>query len=63
TAALATEALGRKNVIGIMMPSRYSSEGSLQDALMLAKNLGIQLEKISIEPIFSIYLKILEQFF
>lgn len=63
TAVLATEALGRENVIGIMMPSRYSSEGSLQDALILAKNLGIRLEKISIEPIFSIYLEILGQFF
>ncbi len=62
TAALATEALGRENVIGIMLPSRYSSEGSLQDALLLAKNLGIRLEKISIEPIFSIYLEILSQF-
>ena len=41
TAAIAVTALGRENVIGVSMPSSYSSQGSLDDAAMLVKNLGI----------------------
>ena len=41
TAAVAVEALGQENVVGIAMPSRYSSEGSVTDAQALADNLGI----------------------
>ena len=43
-AAVAADALGPENVIGISMPSRYSSEGSIQDAKELAENLGIELD-------------------
>ena len=43
TAAIAVNALGKGNVIGVSMPSRYSSEGSVVDAKLLAKNLGIKL--------------------
>lgn len=49
TAALATEALGSKNVIGVAMPSRYSSQHSIDDAEALADNLGIKLMTIPIE--------------
>lgn len=52
TAALAVRAMGAKNVLGIAMPSRYSSEGSVKDAEALAKNLGIGFE---IHPIGGIY--------
>jgi NAD+ synthetase len=50
TCAIACEALGAENVIGVSMPSPYSSGGSVEDARILAKNLGIRLELISIEP-------------
>ena len=43
TLALATEALGAENVVGITMPSRYSSSGSVDDSVVLCQNLGIQL--------------------
>lgn len=52
TAAIATEALGAENVIGIAMPSPYSSQGSIDDAMDLAKNLGIRFEQIPIGGIF-----------
>jgi NAD+ synthase/NAD+ synthase (glutamine-hydrolysing) len=47
-AAIATAALGKENVIGILMPSPYSSEHSLSDALALAENLDIQTEILPI---------------
>ncbi|PWT97119.1 MAG: NAD+ synthase, partial [Candidatus Melainabacteria bacterium] len=50
TCAIACEAMGSENVIGIAMPSPYSSTGSIEDARALAKNLGVQFEIISIEP-------------
>jgi NAD+ synthetase len=55
TAAIAVDALGPTNVLGVAMPTRYSSEGSLNDARALAKNLGIELRVIDIDPIFSSY--------
>jgi NAD+ synthase (glutamine-hydrolysing) len=48
-AAIAVDALGADNVLGVSMPSRYSSEGSRSDAEDLAERLGIHLEVISIE--------------
>lgn len=51
-AYLAAEALGPERVWGLAMPSRYSSEHSKNDAALLARNLGIRLEGIEIEPIF-----------
>lgn len=51
-AALAVEALGPKNVLGITMPSPFSSQGSIDDSLELAKNLGIRCEIIPITPVF-----------
>jgi len=55
-AAIAVDALGKSNVVGVAMPSRYSSPGSLTDAGLLAKNLGIKLLKIPIEKAFKAYL-------
>ncbi len=49
-AAVATEALGADNVLGICMPSPYSSEGSVSDALALARKLGIATRIIPIAP-------------
>ena len=53
TAAVAADAMGAENVIGVAMPSRYSSEGSVVDARALAENLGIALHEIPIESIFA----------
>jgi len=52
TAAIATEAVGRENVIGVGMPGPYSSQGSIDDARELAKNLGIRFELLSINDIY-----------
>jgi NAD+ synthetase len=49
---LAVDALGADKVLGVSMPARYSSEGSLSDAAALAKNLGIRYEVLPIEPVF-----------
>jgi NAD+ synthetase len=51
-AVLAAEALGADQVLGVSMPARYSSEGSLSDARALAKNLGIRYEVLPIESVF-----------
>lgn len=63
TATLAVDALGPDNVVGVRMPSRFSSEGSLRDAEELAVNLGIRLLTISIEPPFEGYLEALKEVF
>jgi NAD+ synthase (glutamine-hydrolysing) len=55
-AAIAARALGPANVLGVAMPSRYSSEHSVTDAEELARNLGIGYRKISIDGIFQGYL-------
>jgi NAD+ synthase (glutamine-hydrolysing) len=60
-AAVAVDALGAENVIGIGMPSRYSSEGSIKDAQDLANNLGIRFIVIPIEPAHAAYLEMLER--
>ena len=52
-AVIAAEALGAENVLGVAMPARYSSSGSLTDAELLAKNLGIRYEVLPIEPVFN----------
>ncbi len=55
TAALAVRALGSKNVRGLLMPSQYSSDGSVNDARALAENLGIQYDLISIQKMYDAY--------
>lgn len=52
-AAIAVDALGRENVIGVGMPSQYSSQGSIDDAKELANNLGIRFELIPIKAMFN----------
>ena len=52
TAAIAAEALGKDNVLGVLMPSQYSSDHSIQDALDLAKNLGMKTETVAIKDSF-----------
>ncbi len=62
-AVLAADALGAENVLGVALPARYSSIGSLTDAELLAKNLGIRHEVLPIEPAFLAVEKQLEKVF
>src|SRR5207237_1138981 len=55
TAAIAADAIGVENVIGVGMPGPYSSPGSIDDAKALAANLGIRFELIPIQEIFESY--------
>ncbi len=52
-AVIAADALGAENVLGVAMPARYSSSGSLTDAEKLVRNLGIRYEVLPIEPAFN----------
>lgn len=63
TAALAARALGPENVLGVLMPSRFTSRRSLDDAKALAANLGIRTETIPIEPVFKAFLETLAPVF
>jgi NAD+ synthase (glutamine-hydrolysing) len=60
-AAVAVDAIGSENVVGVAMPSRFSSEGSISDARELADSLGIQLMTIPIEEPFSAFLDLLSK--
>ena len=62
-AAIAVDALGIDNVVGVAMPSRYSSPGSESDAELLAGNLGIKFLTIPIEKAFKAYFEMLEESF
>ena len=62
-AVIAADALGAENVLGVAMPARYSSEGSLTDAEKLARNLKIRYEVLPIEPVFLAVEKQLEKVF
>ncbi len=55
--AIAVEAIGQSNVIGVTMPSKYSSAGTFSDAKKLADNLGIELLEIPIKNIFKVSVK------
>ena len=63
TAAIAADAVGSENVIGVGMPGPYSSQGSVDDARALAKNLGIRFELLSINLAYEAYRKTLEPVF
>ena len=52
TAVIAVAALGKENVRGVSLPSQFSSQGSLDDARILAESLGIQYDVIPIQPMF-----------
>ncbi len=60
---IAVDALGKSNVVGVAMPSPYSSPGSVSDAKLLAKNLGIKLLTIHIEKVFQAYRDMLAEAF
>jgi NAD+ synthetase len=62
-AAVAARALGPDNVVGVAMPTRYSSAGSLTDAEALARNLGIHYEVLPIDGLFQGFLDALEPLF
>jgi NAD+ synthase (glutamine-hydrolysing) len=62
-ATIAVDALGPENVVGVSMPSRYSSDHSLEDAEELAEALGIRYMRIGIGPAFQAYLEMLNEAF
>ena len=61
TTCIAVEALGKENVIGVSMPSRFSSDHSKTDAQTLAENLGICFTKFSVQDIVESYKAVLER--
>ena len=61
--ALAVKALGPENVLGVAMPSLFSSPGSLTDAEALARNLGVAFRVIPITPIYEAYLEAFREHF
>lgn len=63
TCAIAVAALGAENILGVLMPSQYSSISSVTDAEKLAKNLGIQTKTVPINPIFNSFQKSLKPAF
>jgi NAD+ synthase (glutamine-hydrolysing) len=63
TCALAAAALGSENVLGVSMPSPYSSQGSLDDARALAENLGIEYRVIPITDTYRAYLETMQPHF
>jgi NAD+ synthase (glutamine-hydrolysing) len=62
-AAIASEALGAENVLGVLMPSPYSSEHSISDAVELVNNLGIRSQKLEIKAAMEAYDRLLEPMF
>ena len=62
-AAIAVEALGAENVLGVGMPSEYSSGGSIDDARALAENLGIKFELLAIHSMFEQFQDVLKSLF
>jgi NAD+ synthase (glutamine-hydrolysing) len=63
TAAIAADALGPEHVVGVTMPSRYTSDMSNDDAAQLARNLGFRLMTVPIESTFEAYLEMLSEAF
>jgi len=60
-ATIAVDALGAEHVVGVLMPSRYSSEGSITDAQQLAANLGIRTITVPIEAAHAAFLSMLAE--
>jgi len=63
TLAIAVDALGKDLVHPVYMPSRYSADISEEDAILVAQNLGVKLETISIEPTYKSFLASLAPYF
>lgn len=62
-ATIAVDALGAENVLGVSMPSQFSSEGSISDTALLVKNLGIRWETVPIQPMFDQFRQSLQPVF
>jgi len=62
-AVIAVEALGNNNVVGVLMPSQFTSKSSIEDAEALARNLGIKTIRVPITQIFEMYLEELKDVF
>ncbi|MFC1908370.1 NAD+ synthase [Chloroflexota bacterium] len=62
-AVIAADAIGSDNVVGVAMPSPYSSPGSISDAELLARNIGMRLMTIPISTVFQAYSEMLESAF
>jgi NAD+ synthase (glutamine-hydrolysing) len=62
-AAVAVEALGAAQVMGVAMPSVFTSDASKEDAVELAANLGIELREVPIDPVFAVYKETLAPLF
>ncbi len=63
TATIAADALGKERVLGVSMPSRFSSEHSKSDAAELARNLGIRFKQFAIEEVFAQYILLFQDEF
>ena len=63
TAVIAVKALGKNKVLGVTMPSPFSSKGSVDDSMVLAKRLGIKCELIPIKSVYNAYTKTLSGVF
>ena len=63
TAAIAADAIGPENVVGLLMPSQYSSKGSIDDSIELSKNLGINYKIIPINDLYEKYIENLKESF
>jgi len=63
TAVIAASAIGPENVVGVCMPSKYSSRGSIEDSETLAKNLGIRVISLPIKDVMQAYEKSLSKIF
>ncbi len=63
TAVIASFAIGKENVTGVLMPSMFSSKGSIDDSLKLAENLGLKTLTIPIKDLYDSYLKNLKSNF
>lgn len=63
TASIAVDALGKENVVGATMPSPHSSQGSVDDSLLLSKNLGIECKNIPIAETYQGFLASLKPIF
>lgn len=63
TCCLAKDAIGSKNILGVSMPSPYSSKGSVEDSRKLAENIGVEFKVIPISTIYSSYIDSLSEYF
>src|SRR5207249_9905725 len=60
TACIAVDALGSENVVGVLMPSQFSSRGSIDDSERLGRNLGIELLTIPISEVLESFVGVLK---